>query len=166
MSLVTSEGDTLFISAALTDGWREAWSQNEKPNKSGRHLCALLVTRPYAQTLIMRDSGREGLWAPPWITATRFLFCWIKTLPMPVASSFYTQSERCFHFPVGVEWTSEIAACLLFWTLLGHCCDPSDASRMEALKLESRPTEGRLVKTVTSLQVWGEGNFSMRRLVC
>lgn len=68
-------------------------SQNEKPKKCGGHLCALLVTRPYAQTLIMRDSGGEGLWAPPWITATRPLFRWIKTLPTRLASSFDTQTE-------------------------------------------------------------------------
>lgn len=44
----------------------------------------------------------------------------------------------CFHFPVGAGWISEIVACLLFWTLRRHCCDPSGACRREALKLESR----------------------------
>lgn len=128
-------------------------SQNEKPNNCGGYLSALLVTRPYAQTLIRRDSGREGLHH-----GSTMNHCHSASLPLDKNDAhagrlcfLHTNRgwKRRFHFPVGAEWISKFAECLLFWTFRRRYCDSSHTSWTEPFKLESRPTVGRLIKTVT-----------------
>lgn len=60
---VTPQGDFVF-NIDVTEAEETTTARDSKMlEKFGRYLCACASTMPYASTLIMRDLGREGLWA-------------------------------------------------------------------------------------------------------
>lgn len=146
MSLMTSEGDTLFIAAALTEGWREGWCHWFKMKCQKKKKLQQIPLCSGGHKAICLDFNYEGLWERGTLgssmnhchSASLPLFSWIKTLPAQVASLLVIKKPRkcCFHFLVGAERISQIAECLFLWTSI-----PPENSGWEQVKHESKPQE-------------------------